>query len=376
MLNQPLYDSLVRVFGKVKVENKGVPARILPKPGTVSEWDLPDDEQHGEQYRVCCPYCNDRNFHLYVSYLSFAVPKLDDRLMMKAGLLALCFRRQCLHDADNRMDFMRRIGSGLNGDVDGQEVKVGNALLLDDDDSDNLYSWPEHPDISGFRGWVPDYKPINIDAPEDVLDYLRERRITTTDVEMFHLGWGPIKSPTSGEYLTGGAPWILIPIIQHGKLKGMQARALPEFCDGKFKYWLHPGSRKRTLVGNLDNAQKLGLGVVTEGWFDVFSVGMPGVCIFGHTPSTYQKMLLGSFDHGLIWLPDTDVRPDLDPIAIAERRCEEWNVSGHFPKGAHVVKLPAKDAGSMTRQAVWREICSQVPDTMRDFLLSRIVPRL
>ena len=235
MFNQPLYDSLVRVFGKVKVENQGVPARILPKPGTVSEWELPDDENHGEQYRVCCPYCNDKHHHLYISYLSFAVPQLGDRQMMKAGLIALCFRRQCLHDPDNRMDLMRRISAGFDGNADGTVVKAGNALLLDDDCSENLYSWPEHPDITGFRGWVPDYKPVNIDAPESVLDYLRERRITTEDVEMFHLGWGPVKSPTTGEYLTGGAPWILIPIIQHGKLKGMQARALPEFCDGKFK---------------------------------------------------------------------------------------------------------------------------------------------
>ena len=376
MLNPVLYDSLVRIFGKVKIENEGMVARILPKAGTVSGWELPDDENHGEQYRVCCPYCKDRHFHLYISYLSFAVPKLEDRLMMHSDLLAICFRRHCLQDSVNRLDLLRRIGMNIAEAIKDNVVTAGNALVLDDEPQDNLYSWPEHPDESGFRGWVPDYKAVNIDTPPCVLNYLRQRRISAADVDMFHIGWGPVKSPTTGDYLTGGAPWILIPIIQHGKLKGMQARALPEFCDGKFKYWLHPGSRKKTLIGNLDNAQKLGIGVLSEGWFDVFSVGMPGVCMFGHTPSSYQRMLLGSFDYGLIWLPDTDVRPDLNPIAVAEKYCAEWNASGHFPKGAHVVKLPAKDAGEMDRQAVWREICAQVSPEMREFLLSRIVPRL
>jgi hypothetical protein len=116
--------------------------------------------------------------------------------------------------------------------------------------------------------------------------------------------------------------------------------------------------------------------VLCEGVFDVAHIGKAGVCIFGHTPSITQKRLLASNLSGIIWLPDTDVSPHLNAIDIAMRQCAEWNSSGIFTQGAHVVTLPSKDAGSMSRIDVWQTILNQVSQEMRDYLMDKVVPKL
>ena len=170
---------------------------------------------------------------------------------------------------------------------------------------------------------------------------------------------------------------MLFPVVKNGKLAGVQARCPSCYLkENGIKYWFHSGFRKKTVVFNLDIARQIGCGVLCEGVFDVASIGKPGVCVFGHTPSITQKRMLAANLQGLIWCPDTDVSPTLDAIAIATQQAAEWNSAGVFPKGAHVVILPAKDAGSMTRQAVWEAILQQVPQDTQDWLLKDVVPKL
>ena len=126
------------------------------------------------------------------------------------------------------------------------------------------------------------------------------------------------------------------------------------------------------MLFNLDHARDTGVAVVCEGVFDVASVGKPGVCLFGHTPSRVQMTMLSTFRQGVIWLPDTD----LDCIKEAKVYADRLNLSGAFPLGAHVVKLPAKDAGEMTRADIWKEILNQVPQNMGEYLMEHVVPQL
>ena len=127
---------------------------------------------------------------------------------------------------------------------------------------------------------------------------------------------------------------------------------------------------------NLDEARRLGVGVVCEGIFDVLSVGLPGVCCFGHTPSTAQMRLLSTFERGLIFLPDTDVRPDLNTIRIAETCAAKLKSTGQFDLGVYVVRLPSKDAGEMTRSQVWSVIRNNVDTPMKEYLDARVIPKL
>jgi hypothetical protein len=231
--------------------------------------------------------------------------------------------------------------------------------------------------IEGLRTWIPDWQIIDENTHPDILDYLEGRRITQADIDWLQIGWGPIKSIRTGTYLNGGKPWVLFPVLRNGKLAGVQARC-PEcyLKEDGIKYYFHPACRKKTIVFNLDIARQIGVGVLCEGVFDVASIGKPGVCIFGHTPSITQKRLLAANLQGLIWCPDTDVSPTLNAIEIAQKQVAEWNSAGVFSRGAHVVVLPAKDAGSMTRQAVWETIIQQVPPEMQECLFKEVVPKL
>jgi hypothetical protein len=170
---------------------------------------------------------------------------------------------------------------------------------------------------------------------------------------------------------------VLFPVLRNGKLVGVQARCPAQFLEAEgIKYYFHPACRKKTVVFNLDIARQLGIGVLCEGVFDVASIGKPGVCVFGHTPSITQKRLLAANLQGLIWLPDTDISPTLDAPVIARSQIAEWNAAGVFPKGAHLVILPAKDAGSLTRQQVWETILQQVPPDMQECILHEVVTKL
>ena len=375
MLNPLLYEALKKLFKTVEIVNEGQHAAIEVMPNGV-DWTIPQSSEHGEQYRVNCPFCSDRKKHLYLSYLSYSRPVVHGIQLRIGRLRAQCFRSGCLRNRENYDYLEGQLGLAMA--LCGNGMDCCSLIPSDGEDEKPVgYSVSNELSLDGLRTWVPDWQPIDDNTDQEVLNYLVGRRVTQDDVRWLHMGWGPIKSPKSGKYLNGGKPWILFPIVNNKKLEGVQARCPDVYLtDAGIKYWFHPGCRKRMLLLNLDEARKYGVCVVTEGAFDVLSVGKPGVCTFGHTPSTTQKQLLSSFDQGLIWLPDTDVRQDLDPIAIARKQVNSWNKDNVFNKGAHVVVLPNKDAGSMSRQEVWKTILEQVSPEMQTYLLERVLPRL
>lgn len=373
MLNQALYNALTRLFGQVRVANEGIHTTIKVDPSGTGEWQRDEEDGGGEEYIVRCPFCADRKGHLYISHLSYASPVVSGMQLRVSPLLAHCFRRNCIADPANREALEGRIGLAMQ-----EECQVTPLIDMSDPDQEEIkLNLSNEVTLEGLRTWVPDWQPIDSNTDECVVQYLAERRITQSDIDWLNIGWGPIKSVRTGTYLNDGDPWILFPIVKNGQLAGVQARCPACYLkEGGIKYYFHPACRKRTIVYNLDIARQIGIGVLCEGVFDVASIGKPGVCIFGHTPSITQKRLLASNLQGLIWLPDTDISPTLDAIAIANQQVTAWNSAGVFPKGAHVVILPAKDAGSMTRQEVWETIMQQVPTEMQEHLLQEVVPKL
>lgn len=376
MLNKLLYDALECLFKRVEIANEGVTASIRPDPAGTGAWQIEKGDEHGEQYRVNCPFCKDHKKHLYISYLSYAQPVMQGVPLRVGHLRAQCFRKGCLNNKENRHYLEGQIGRAMALVGDGMQ----NCYILNCDeqeDEEPKLKVSHEPTVEGLRTWVEDWQPISEHTDPVVLDYLASRRVTMEDVNWLGIGWGPIKSTRTGEYINGGKPWVIFPIVNNGKLLGVQARCPAAYLkEGGIKYWFHPGCRKRTVLLNLDIARKLGVGVICEGAFDVLSVGKPGICCFGHTPSVAQQRILSGFDHGLIWLPDTDVKPNLNTIEIAQKMVNSWNADNRFDKGAHVVVLPEKDAGDMTRQEVWETIISQVTPEMQQYLLDKVIPVL
>ena len=372
MLNQQLYNALLKTFGKVEVANEGVHATITIDPTGLGSWSISKEGEGGEEYRVNCPFCRDHKGHLYISHMSYAAPIVNGMRLQVGKLLAHCFRRECLKDPNNKDILEGRIGMAMCGEGETPVVNMSEP-----DENDMVVNLSNELTLEGLRTWIPDWQLIDENTDQNIVQYLEERRITQADIDWLHIGWGPIKSARTGTYLNHGHPWVLFPVLRNGKLAGVQARCPPQFLEAEgIKYYFHPACRKKTIVFNLDVARQIGVGCLCEGVFDVASIGKTGVCIFGHTPSLTQKRLLVANLQGLIWLPDTDISPNLNAINIAMKQIAEWNAAGVFPRGAHVVTLPMKDAGSMTRQAVWETILQQVPQDLQEVLLKEVVPKL
>lgn len=374
MLNQRLYNALQQAFGEVLIANEDQMPDIEPDPVGYHGWRIRADsgQGRGEQYHVNCPFCNDRRHRLYISSLSFASLQVRGERLPQAPLMAYCQNENCCSSRDNREALARMI---LTGFASPTTVTVDQASLKPSNDGPGN-GLSSDPTVEGIRTWVPGYTPIDSNAPPAILEYLAGRRVTDADVQWLNIGWGPIKT-NKGELL-GGRPWVIFPVVQNKTLVGVQARCpdcyMPEGY--KMKYWFHPASHKSAAVFNLDAARAVGVGVLCEGVFDVLSIGRPGICCFGHTPSSVQRRLVPTVGDMLIWLPDTDSNPKCNPLEIATRMTAQWNSEGAFKYGAHVVVLPEKDAGSMTRLEVWRQIISQVPRDVAERLVKTVVETL
>ena len=103
MLNQQLYNALLRTFGKVEIANEGVHAQIYVNPNGTGDWSVAKDGEGGEEYRVNCPFCRDHKGHLYISHMSYAAPVVNGMQLQVGRLLAHCFRRECIKDQNNEI---------------------------------------------------------------------------------------------------------------------------------------------------------------------------------------------------------------------------------------------------------------------------------
>lgn len=384
MLNPFLYKALKAAFGSVDVENEGVHASIERARfcGYSTRWKLSDTGDHGEQYRVNCPFCRnqrglpDTGHHLYVSYLSYARPSIDGEELAIGPLRAHCFRGNCLADPDNMARFERLIHMGMVCVGDGMQTSAAVAMS-DDQAMSSSYSTSSSITLEGIRTWVPSFQWCGQNTPDVISSYLHGRGLTDETIRQFGLGWGALRAPRTGQLIGKGHPFVIVPVTMNNQLVGIQARCPDCFtADSGLRYWIHPGMRKRTVVYNLDNARRLGVGVLVEGVFDVFKVGAPGVCCFGHTLSATQHALLGTLEKGIILLPDTDPHDTFNTVEEAQQQALQWNANDTYPLGAHVVVLPAKDAGALSSQTVWLEIIKQVKGAMRDYLVNNVLNKI
>ena len=368
MLNDFLYQRLKKAFGEVTVVKEGEKASLifLPKRGGAGDrletWTVEKNGGGGEQYVVNCPFCGDTGHHLYISHLSFACPKINGTVLEQSPLKAICYRHDCLRkERSNVLSLIHMIGSVL------PENGENNVLEYDAAVEQQIPLLSNESTLEGIREWAPDYKEIDDSTPSDILNYLASRRVTEADVKRLQIGWGDVINPKTGKRIKSDNPFLFFPIVNNGKMRGIQARVVDVYSqpDFKMKYWFHPACRKSCLLYNMDCASAHKIVSVCEGVFDSLAIGPCSVATFGHTPSSYQRRLLETrwYRGALIWFPDTDSRPDLDPVQIALDQCGKWNAEGVFELGAHVVVLPKKDPGSMDRWSIWKEALRQVDNS-------------
>jgi DNA primase catalytic core, N-terminal domain len=339
MLNEPLFRRLQKRCGQVRIENSGATVGNTHRLDPVTLRPRRQTGSGGEQYVVCCPFCQDSKYHLYVSYLYGEPNEVTDDNNLH---LAICFRRDCLRDPGNR----HHLANSLFGMLELPTRQTRPLLPFSDPK-------PLRPSVTA-PGEIVALNTLSEDHP--ALVYLRGRGF---DPEELHEEWG-VGYCASGRF----GPMqnrIYIPIHLGGKLVGWQGRALSE--DVTPKYCNMPGFRKSEALYNFDHARAQPVVVVVEGVTDAWRVGRPAVAILGKKASHAQIIQLAVCSHKkpLLIALDGDARNEADQLARELKPVHEG--------GVVVVPMPVGcDPGGLERDKFWdivrgaaKEQCVSLP---------------
>jgi len=318
-LNLLLWQRLKSAFGEVKISNEGVAYQRADDGTPLSG---------GEQYRVCCPYCHDRKFHLYIAYTYGQ--RRDGRVCRRAH----CFRRDCLASPAAALDLAQR----LDGDP---SLPLAEAPLAP---ATSPVVTPTH-----LPGWC-----VRLDMlppQHTALRYLEQRQFDPLQLaRTFGIGFC---LQSDDRYCHQR---IAIPIWQHEQYVGYQMRALPGQSGPKY-YSAH-GMPKSRLLYNLDSAQHYAFIVVVEGPSDVWRVGANAVATLGASASAWQLSTLAQLNlrAQIVWLYDANAAGQ----AGTARAQASWRpLLGAQP--VHWLALPHDDPGSWSEADLTQWLQSQCP---------------
>ena len=156
VLNPWLYNRLTELFGEVKLANAGKP--FEGREQIVNGKKRIEAVEHGEQYRVNCPFCGDKRFRLSINH-RYA----DYRW------LANCFNDACLKDKQNRGILQIRILG-----TEFQHLGVPNSVLTGSGGGSIVLALPPAPALPvvvradrhiSFDGNVQSVSQLAVDHP-------------------------------------------------------------------------------------------------------------------------------------------------------------------------------------------------------------------
>lgn len=337
-LNPVLYSVLRRQYGQVLVANEGEAFVGRPTVDSASGRKAYEVVSSGEYYRVCCPFCRDTKFRLWINH-TYGV--FDSWIGGSQRHMVFCFNDDdCMGHPANRQQLHMRL-SGLIRAVKAPVVlRRGNrsdARLKPSDPPGSLIRLDE----------LPQQHPAVL--------YLRDR------------GFDPVKlgrdldvaycTRAEQHYLLA-EDRIISPMRQNNMLVGWQGRYVGDLdwkVAGIPKYYTKPGMNKRMVLYNHDVARQHPVVVLVEGVTDAWAVGPCAVASLGCGLHHYQKRLLcNSWSHGmLVLMYDEDAFREIEGLLP--------EMSGKFEYGVVPVRLPENtDPGQFSRAVNWNFICAAV----------------
>jgi hypothetical protein len=269
-INRELHAALAVRFGRVQVEKEGEKwmSRKLPDPYDQTRL-VEQVVNKGEHYKVCCPFCGDHGFHLYVNHCWGMVTAFG-----KSGgrHLVCCFK--C-----------------------GFEQQPGGLDRFEEMLQLYLLEAPPAPQAAAVGSeWEPlaaaampgtcislSELPVNHVAPT----FLRNRGFDLADL---HEHWGVRWCVDAPEPWRTASRRLVFPAWWQGRLVGWQCRAVEE--GRKPKYYTMPHMAKRLFLYNGDHARKHRFGVVVEGPMDCIRLGGRAVAVWGTSVSEHQQRLI------------------------------------------------------------------------------------
>jgi hypothetical protein len=343
-LNPQLFNALKRVFGAgVKIAKEGEPMRYSIKKNFSTEKDrvVIEEGAHGEEYRVCCPFCGDTRFRLWISH------------------------KWCTEDPKTKAKFGVGMVNCFNDGCDLNRYADQHARRTKQEDLRKLLSPLLSHTVALPRPVASEPKPVTPELPEKLVPltqldpahharhYIENVRGFNIDklVEIYQASYCP-EDPHP--FISDR---IIIPIRQEAKLVGYQARYIGDDISKHIpKYFTMPGMKKTRILYNYDRASQYPVGVIMEGVTDVWAVGGQGVNVFGAAASGTQcRMIHNAWgDTGIVLMSDADVMDDEE-----KRKQYEALRKALMPLcrwGVLEVRLPEGDPGSVWSEDLWAYI--------------------
>lgn len=294
-LNVSLYNALCRAFKRVKITRPNQQAhgtrvvRIDPLTGRSRALLRTLAGGSGEEYLVCCPFCNDKRFRLSINHRwGVYDPQCNGRNLH----LAICYNEDCLSDPENR----RRLWEIVSLHMTFEPVRPA-ASDNSFQESNDLLKEVDPPGFIRPLSSLPEHHPA--------VQYVRRRGFDERYLtDIFRIGY--VVNSHRFHYVNR----LYVPVYFQGRLCGWQLRAID---DSQPRWYSCPGMPKTRLLYNWDNALGQEVKILVEGATSCWAVGIQGVASFGKTISTHQFVLLdkamASANSRLILLLDPDPRP-------------------------------------------------------------------
>lgn len=295
MLNPRLYAVLCSLFGEVRVSkagNPGSPPLVFRDPMSgrlISRWDPGADK--GEEYQVCCPFCNDRHFHLYINHRYGQDYEGGGKCR-----IAKCFKG-CLDLQANRETLWYEISMAYSHGISRDVLLKINQMPVQEARSG---------DVEIPLGTVP---LVNLGANHPAVKYMNARGFDKDTFKQYSLSY----CGKSDDFMLSER--IIIPIRFNDADVAWQSRKIREDQKGP-KYFSSPGAHLGSILYNFDVARDQEYVILTEGVADVWRAGPSAVCLFGKSLSEGQKALVANTwrDKPVLVMLDHDAQSEAQNI--------------------------------------------------------------
>lgn len=333
-LNPTLYALLEHKFGEVRIANAGSSARVQrfedPRTGKI----VTRAHNWGEYYCVCCPFCRETNFklwinHLYGSTCNSRTGRRNDTF------LAHCYRSDCL-EAEGRSAQLEEMifgpGRGFRRNV---AIRQGTHT-------------PENETLDLPGSIIP---LTDLPQQHPAVEYLTARGFNVQELtDVFNVG---LCTEAVNRYrIMNGR--IFIPTYFSGRLVAWQGRLSRDATKNEIKYYTQ--GRKSRALYNYDNAARESAVVLVEGAPSVWRIGRSGVCLFGKTLSYWQENTIATTWSGkpVFVMLDCDAHKELERAVT--QLCQ------HNLKVVPVVLPDARDPADYSREELRGILSSAAAD--------------
>lgn len=335
-----LYQYLRQRFGQVKVASPGygMVANRAQQPDGSSRMQIISS---GEYYRVCCPFCGDSRFRLWINHRYGQLNEEGRR----DTWLAYCYNEDCLSEYHRRKELEEVVFGFMNR----QERK---QLVLPISQADHKVQELKPHQMPGYC------RPINdLPVTHSARAYVEGTRGFPADwlYDQYRVSLCEVASPDYRRM----AGRLIIPIYKDHICVGWQARIPYDLeksamkASGEVKYYTCPTMPKSQVLYNYDVARHYPFIVVAEGVTDVWAIGPYGVATLGSSLSWHQKSMLMYENRGkpIVFMWDADAWDDKEGEVADFRR-------GRTNPVVNVVLPDETDPGDFDPEAHLRMIYS------------------